>query len=107
VGLFSLYAVGNLSKDNLPDNSFVVNLSTTMKYHGCLTFHPASSPCININHACKTLIKLCLKGKGKDLLVNEVITQRNKSKITYISFQQMLEKYHVTIKTVAEEYLVY
>eukprot|EP00732_Lithocolla_globosa_P001005 Lithocolla_globosa_v1_NODE_419_length_4112_cov_8.573330.p1 type:complete len:604 gc:universal NODE_419_length_4112_cov_8.573330:280-2091(+) len=74
VGLFSMFPHFNHSKSVLPPNSFVVSYDQTSSYHGGLQYHPASSPCINVNDDSVSALKMCLFGtdasKGATLIID-------------------------------------
>ena len=42
----------------LPTDSFVVSFAEHAVYHGSLAFHPASSPCIDVNRCGITKLRL-------------------------------------------------
>jgi len=89
-------------------DSFVVSLSTTRTYHGCLTFHPASSPCVHINHDPKTLILMVMKGKKKDKAAERILIVRKQTKVTDLtSLNKLLQKFGVCIHEEDEERIVF
>jgi len=57
-GLFSVYNISEkCSSQKIPKDCVVVSHPSS-KYHGSLAFHPASSPCVNINYDQKSSIIL-------------------------------------------------
>jgi hypothetical protein len=58
--LFSLFPSFNMDGDvegNLPADSFIVSFTEHPIYHGSLAYHPASSPCIDVNRCGVEMLK--------------------------------------------------
>ncbi len=56
-GHFIMFPSFNVDEDGLPNDSFVVSFHEHPFYHGSLAFHPASSPCIDVNGCSDTMLR--------------------------------------------------
>lgn len=70
--LFSLFPSFNRGEDGLPEDSFVVSFAEHSFYHGSLAFHPASSPCIDVNRCGITKLELLssISARAKEIMDN-------------------------------------
>ena len=70
--LFSLFPSFNSEEDGLPEDSFVVSSIEHSFYHGSLAFHPASSPCIDVNRCGITKLQLLssISGRAREIMDN-------------------------------------
>ena len=70
--LFSLFPSFNSEEDGLPEDSFVVSFAEHSFYHGSLAFHPASSPCLDVNRCGITKLQLLssISARAQEILDN-------------------------------------
>jgi hypothetical protein len=70
--LFSLFPSFNSEEDGLPEDSFVVSFAEHSFYHGSLAFHPASSPCIDVNRCGITKLQLLssISARAREIMDN-------------------------------------
>jgi hypothetical protein len=71
--LFSLFPSFNVEADAdgaLPGDSFVVSFAEHAFYHGSLAFHPASSPCIDVNRCGIAKLRLLssIAGRAQEIV---------------------------------------
>jgi len=97
---FSSYGQGQTTKkqqnQQLPDNSFIVTYSNTKKYHNSLAFHPAASPCVNVNYDPISYIKLITT---TDKAADAILLRRLHQKfVDMAEFEKFMEAGQHTIK---------
>eukprot|EP00732_Lithocolla_globosa_P002421 Lithocolla_globosa_v1_NODE_1577_length_2471_cov_446.691639.p1 type:complete len:745 gc:universal NODE_1577_length_2471_cov_446.691639:92-2326(+) len=91
VGLFSLFPHFKESKaNNLPNNSFIVAYDQSGSYHGALQYHPASSPCINVNDEPVSNLKIVLTGKDCAEGAKHIMNERKRKRFQKV---EEVEKY--------------
>jgi hypothetical protein len=84
VCLFSCFTTTGFSRENIPEDSCVVSYSQTRAYHGALWVHPAASPCVNVNLASVSYLKMVFKGKDCNQFCLEILKERAKHKFCSI-----------------------
>jgi len=96
-GLFSSFSsYGQTKNQKLPDNSFIVTYSNTKQYHNSLAFHPAASPCVNVNYDPISYIKLITT---TDKAVDAILLWRLTRKfVDMAEFEKFMEAGQHTIK---------
>ncbi|DAZ95643.1 TPA: hypothetical protein N0F65_002272 [Lagenidium giganteum] len=72
-GIMNCVSASNLATLMVPQDCFLLSRDETEQFHGTLAYHPACSPVVSINSACKTALKTVLRGNGKE--VNHVIEE--------------------------------
>ncbi|KAE9347406.1 hypothetical protein PR003_g6953 [Phytophthora rubi] len=77
-GIMDCVSPSNLEKFVVPDDCFILSQAGTELFHGTLAYHPACSPVISINSACKTALETVLQGSAKevDQVVGEIVRKR-------------------------------
>jgi hypothetical protein len=76
VCLFSCLTTSCLKQGNIPDDCCVVSYSQTRAYHGAMWVHPAASPCINVNLASPSFLKILFKGPDCDAFCKEILERQ-------------------------------
>jgi hypothetical protein len=84
VCLFSCFTTSSVERGNIPKDCCLVSYSQTRAYHGALWVHPAASPCINVNLASLSYLKMVFKGPGCDELCDNILKKRVKDKFRSI-----------------------
>jgi hypothetical protein len=80
VCLFSCFTTSGFGCGDIPHDCCVVSYSETRAYHGALRVHPAASPCVNLNVASISYLKMVFKGKDCDQFCKEILKKRVKRK---------------------------
>ncbi|KAG2808646.1 hypothetical protein PC111_g16393 [Phytophthora cactorum] len=66
-GVMNCVSASNLATYVVPHDCFLLSRDETEQFHGTLAYHPACTPVILINSACKTALKTVLQGTGKEV----------------------------------------
>eukprot|EP00732_Lithocolla_globosa_P002410 Lithocolla_globosa_v1_NODE_1565_length_2482_cov_16.247631.p1 type:complete len:765 gc:universal NODE_1565_length_2482_cov_16.247631:2415-121(-) len=100
VGLFSVFPhFSSKSGDALPSKSFVVAYEQSERYHGSLQFHPASSPCINVNDDSSSTIQMVLRGGKRADAAALIIEKRKTTRFQNVSeLETVANDFGVTVK---------
>jgi len=80
VCLFSCFTSSRFCHEDIPKDCCFVSYSQTRAYHGAMWLHPASSPCINLNSASISYLKMVFKGKDGDIFCKDILKERTKRK---------------------------
>ena len=80
VCLFSCFSSTHFRPEDIPNDSCVVSYAQTEAYHGALWVHPAASPCVNLNLASISYLKMIFKGKDANEFCREIMNKRLKGK---------------------------
>jgi hypothetical protein len=80
VCLFSCFTSSRFGHEDIPKDCCVVSYSQTRAYHGAMWVHPAASPCVNLNLASVSYLKMVFKGKDCDEFCQEILKERIKRK---------------------------
>jgi hypothetical protein len=80
VCLFSCFTASSFEQGNIPEDCCFVSYSQTRAYHGAMWVHPAASPCINVNLASRSYLKILFQGPGCDAFCDEILERRAKCK---------------------------
>jgi len=79
-----------------------VSFSTTKQYHSSLAYHPASSPCVDINHDSKSAILFVLEGPNANITIScaeEILETRNTKKFTNLDqLREFVLKHRCSLK---------
>jgi len=62
-----------------PNDCFLVSFSNTEAYHSSLAYHPAASPCVNINYDSISYLRLITSSNGADAIYLRRITKSFKN----------------------------
>jgi hypothetical protein len=84
VCLFSCFTPSRFEHGNIPEDCCLVSYSQTRAYHGAMWVHPAASPCVNLNLASVSYLKMVFKGKDCDEFCQEILKERTKRKFLSI-----------------------
>ena len=77
-GIMNCVSASNLATYVVPLDCFLLTRDESEQFHGTLAYHPACSPVISINSACKTALKTVLHGDGNEVnqVVEEILRKR-------------------------------
>ena len=75
--LFSCFTSSFLKSNDIPQNSCLVSYTQAKSYHGSLWVHPAASPCIDINLAPESYLKMLFRGRDSGKLCRNIVEERN------------------------------
>ncbi|KAG1705589.1 hypothetical protein DVH05_003276 [Phytophthora capsici] len=80
-GVMNCVSTSNFTTFDVPQDCFLLCRDETEQIHGTLAYHPACTPMISINSACKTAIKGLFKGSEKEVekTANTVLGKRKNS----------------------------
>jgi hypothetical protein len=105
-GIMNSVAPSNLAKYEVPRDCFILSRNETEQFHGTLAYHPASSPVICINSACKTALKTVLEGDAGEVnqVINEIMRKRPHGGCTSEDLKTFTKdkKLKVTVNDMAE-----
>ncbi len=105
VGLFSMFPSYEQGADDLPDDCFVVSFREHQAYHGCLTLHPASSPCVDVNRDNQSTLELLQNVNAT--LAKAVMARRDLHPFVDIcDFKNFLKSKKVALSEVDEERVI-
>ena len=80
VCLFNSLSSTRLEREDIPKDSCLVSHAQMRVFHGALWVHPAASPCIDLNSASVSSLKMVFKGEDADKFCREIVKKRDKRK---------------------------
>ncbi|KAG2503037.1 hypothetical protein JM16_009191, partial [Phytophthora kernoviae] len=91
-GVMNCVSSSNLATYVVPDGCFVLSRAKTEQFHGTLAYHPACSPVISMNSACKTALKTVFQGDTKevDQVVGEIMRKREEPSGGFLTSDELL-----------------
>jgi hypothetical protein len=84
VCLFSCFTSSHFEHGDIPKDCCLVSYSQMRAYHGAMWVHPAASPCVNLNLASVSYLKMVFKDKDCDKFCQEILKERTKRKFLSI-----------------------
>jgi hypothetical protein len=84
VCLFSCFTSSRFGHEDIPKDCCLVSYSQTRAYHGSMWVHPAASPCINLNLASLSYLKMVFEGGDSDKICDDILEERGKRKFSNI-----------------------
>lgn len=75
LGLFSLLATYHHEASDLFEDSFVLSYAQHQAFHGCLSSHPACSPCVDVNFCNISTLRLLTSVAS---IAKKIVTARSK-----------------------------
>jgi hypothetical protein len=90
-GVMNCVSASNLAAYTVPDDCFLLSRDETELFHGTLAYHPACTPIISINSACKTALKTLFRGDRKhiDEVVEEIMRKREEPSGGYSNSEEL------------------
>ncbi|KAF4146719.1 hypothetical protein GN958_ATG04098 [Phytophthora infestans] len=78
-GVLNCVSLSNLATYDVPHDCFLLSPDESERFYGTLAYHPACTPFISVNSACKTALKSVLRGtlKAVDEAAEAILTKRN------------------------------
>ncbi|KAF4032779.1 hypothetical protein GN244_ATG15286 [Phytophthora infestans] len=78
-GVLNCDSLSNLATYDVPHDCFLLSPDESERFYGTLAYHPACTPFISVNSACKTALKSLLRGtmKAVDEAAEAILTKRN------------------------------
>ncbi|KAF4032784.1 hypothetical protein GN244_ATG15291 [Phytophthora infestans] len=78
-GVLNCDSLSNLATYDVPHDCFLLSPDESEQFYGTLAYHPACTPFISVNSACKTALKSVLRGtmKAVDEAAEAILTKRN------------------------------
>ncbi|TMW58955.1 hypothetical protein Poli38472_007100 [Pythium oligandrum] len=105
-GIMNSVASSNLAKYEVPHNCFILSRRESEQFHGTMVYHPACSPFICINSACKTALKIVLNGNAREVdeIIDEIMRKRPNGGCTSEELQAFTKakRFKVTVDDMVE-----